>query len=595
MKKNETLHIYTRVSTRIQEDDGTSLDTQRDLGVKKAENLEMKSKLWNEGAASSHHEDLLNRPKLMELMNEVENGLVKHLFVFNNDRLSRNEITQQTIKIALQRNGVVLYTKDGQFDLTNPTDKLFKTVLDGIASYDNALRTERSRLGKIEKVKQGYWFGGAPPFGYQIVDKKLELHPEESKWVKKMFRWYYDGKSIIWIKSQLDKNGVLARRGNLFATGSITRLFRNTHHIGHYTWTDRKSGETLTVPCPPIVDKTVWDEIQKRRNAKLSRKQQSNRTRNFYLLRDLMVCDECGSNMSGRIYEPAKNNFYYCPSKQRNWKNGVLPEGKKWKRGKVGQHGCTMVRSLNIPITDQFVWDTVIDTVSNSSILKQGFKEEVLQNKFKGDKENERLIGNLKQKDAALKRRLKQVQSDLADVETDIRLKRLDSDYDGEVFALIRSKLVAELKRVKDGIEQTRITVKELGNQKKWLDWVEKYGDNLRLKNDLSKEDKKDYLEGLIERIGVRLDKETNDHHLDITFRMGLVDDEIQYVDTNDRSVGYTVVEGDKGAEIVISKGEVERMHTEKRVSRRWYSKKKAVGGLMPSHTIQPKASITVE
>ena len=149
----ETLHIYCRVSTRVQED-GTSLDMQKDLGRQKAKQLGMKPKVWNEGAASSYHEDLLNRPKLMELMNEVETGSVKHLFVFNNDRLSRNEITQQTIKIALQRNDVVLYTRDGQFDLTNPSDKLFKTVLDGIAAYDNALRAERSRLGKVAKVKK---------------------------------------------------------------------------------------------------------------------------------------------------------------------------------------------------------------------------------------------------------------------------------------------------------------------------------------------------------------------------------------------------------------------------------------------------------
>ena len=37
----ETLHIYTRVSTRIQED-GTSLDTQRDLGKKKAKESKAK-------------------------------------------------------------------------------------------------------------------------------------------------------------------------------------------------------------------------------------------------------------------------------------------------------------------------------------------------------------------------------------------------------------------------------------------------------------------------------------------------------------------------------------------------------------------------
>ena len=76
--------------------------------------------MWNEGAASSHHEDLVNRPVLVQLLQEIEQGEVKHLFVFNNDRLSRNEDTQFVIKSALKKNDVVLYTKDGQFDLNNP-------------------------------------------------------------------------------------------------------------------------------------------------------------------------------------------------------------------------------------------------------------------------------------------------------------------------------------------------------------------------------------------------------------------------------------------------------------------------------------------
>ena len=77
----ETLHIYTRISSRSQED-GTSLETQTDLGIEKSKDLGMKYKLWNEGTQSSHHEDLLNRPKIVELLQEIEDGKVKHLFVF---------------------------------------------------------------------------------------------------------------------------------------------------------------------------------------------------------------------------------------------------------------------------------------------------------------------------------------------------------------------------------------------------------------------------------------------------------------------------------------------------------------------------------
>ena len=76
---DQVLHIYCRVSTRIQETDGTSLETQQDLGIKKAKELGFKHKLWNEGAKSSHHEDITARPILSALLTDIRDGKVKHL------------------------------------------------------------------------------------------------------------------------------------------------------------------------------------------------------------------------------------------------------------------------------------------------------------------------------------------------------------------------------------------------------------------------------------------------------------------------------------------------------------------------------------
>jgi hypothetical protein len=47
MKKQEILHIYTRVSTGIQEEEGTSLDTQLEEGIKRSKKLDMGYKHWN--------------------------------------------------------------------------------------------------------------------------------------------------------------------------------------------------------------------------------------------------------------------------------------------------------------------------------------------------------------------------------------------------------------------------------------------------------------------------------------------------------------------------------------------------------------------
>ncbi len=205
-----------------------------------------------------------------------------------------------------------------------------------------------------------------------------------------------------------------------------------------------------------------------------------------------MFCGECGSQMSGRIHEIRNERVYFCPRKTRNWKKGIIPEKQKWQRGKVGDHGCGMTRSLNIPLTDKFVWDLVLRTVADSSTLKEGFKEEILKSKFASDADTERELRNLRTKSNRLKKEYQQIQSSIADVETNHLMQR----YDEEVYAKIKSNLDAELRTKKDEIEQNRIRIKEVGNERRWLDWVENYADRVDSLKDFSKEEKRSILRG---------------------------------------------------------------------------------------------------
>ena len=98
---NNILHIYTRVSSTAQQEEGTSLENQKQLGIKKASELGFDYRLWNEGGQSSFFDDLKNRPALVSLLTMIESGVVKHLFVYNADRLSRNQQTWAVIRYKL--------------------------------------------------------------------------------------------------------------------------------------------------------------------------------------------------------------------------------------------------------------------------------------------------------------------------------------------------------------------------------------------------------------------------------------------------------------------------------------------------------------
>ena len=85
----DVLHIYTRVSSSIQVE-GTSLKTQKEIGINLANQLNMDFEVHNDGGRSSANDDLRNRPVMLELLRLMDKGKVKHLFVYNTDRLSRN-------------------------------------------------------------------------------------------------------------------------------------------------------------------------------------------------------------------------------------------------------------------------------------------------------------------------------------------------------------------------------------------------------------------------------------------------------------------------------------------------------------------------
>lgn len=410
----ETLHIYTRVSTMAQQEDGTSLDSQKKMGIQKAEAIGLGYKVWNEGGASSKYENLENRPVLLNLLSEIKAGNVKHLWVYNNDRLSRNEITAQTIRMALQKNGVTLYTQDGKFDLNNPQDKLIKTIFDGLAQFDNALRTERTRIGKLNRVKEGRWMGGPAPYGYKIENKKLVLCPEESTWIKKIYEWYSAGKSTEWIKSELDKNGILSRRKKLWSLGSIRKILHNTHPIGHYTYTDSKTEETIKCECPPIISKALWGQCEQRRQKINERKSQINRTKRFYLLRDLLYCGHCGKHMSGRIREVKNEYLYYCPHREREWVKSAPKPHEKWKRN----NGCDMNRSLNITATDNLIKKEIGTEIFFSKIVEKYEELYGSGSKSKEEDSSKKDITTLKNRKKKFEQELETTIKNLVELET---------------------------------------------------------------------------------------------------------------------------------------------------------------------------------
>ncbi len=545
MKNKEKLHCYFRVSSKVQEE-GASLDVQEMRGKQIAKERGLEFEPYMEGSASSNSEDLDKRPQLAKLLLGIREGKVKHLFAWDMDRLSRNKRVSSLILMEMEENQTKLYTDNGVVDTSIRDDMLMLEIKRLFASHDNALRTTRMKQSKLYRIKKdGIWGGGQLPYGYTTKDKKLFPDKEESKWVKKMFDWYYDGKQIIWIKKQLDKNNVVARRGGLFSTGSIMRLYKNTHYVGHYRHTDKDTGEVIELNCPKIVNETIWNKVQEKVKRNKERfKQTAKTTKNFYLIRHLLYCEHCNTAMRGRIQKYSNINYYYCPKKQKDWKQGKLKTEQKWVRGKIGEHGCDNVRSVNITLLDQFVCSKVRETLSNSTQLKEIFKKEILKDKQVGNKdsfEHERLIRVEKTRKSHLEKQVEELRSSLADIETNIILGDIK---DEKLSEQIKKNVISKFTDTKEKLKQSRQKIKQLEDENSWIDWLSKYHDKFLDWEKFSKEELQDALNQFVDKIMVRFDQENNEHIINIKFKLPLVKDKIKYKDPDDKGKGYSVRKG---------------------------------------------------
>lgn len=543
---NKTLHIYTRVSTSAQANDGTSLKTQHQLGQKKAKELKFTDRLWNDGGMSSNHEDMADRPKLLALFEAIKRGEVKHLWVYDQSRISRKDNVASIFRYECMKGGVTLYTKDGQFDLANPQDRFMKVILDGMGEFENSIRAERTRLGKLNRVREGFWFGGPAPFGYKIVDKKLVPEKSEAVWVRKIFTETIKGTTTLGIKRLLDSKGVLPRRKKgTWSIGSIQALIKNTHYKGSYEHHDKKSDEIIKIDCPAIVDEKTWMAVQQLKARKTSRVSQQNRTTHFYLLRDFMVCGHCGLKMAGRTNKSKNEHHYYCRHKERKW---VTEGGSKtpWKRGE----SCGLDRSLNVPETDELVWNSVKEVHKNSSILREEVKWKILE-------ENQAPLRHTESDLKVLERQLKhlqKMQKQSVDAEANLLHGFATGEIKKGVYDLAVKRVADDLHNLEVKIANLELQIKGGTENRKWIDWMKIYSKKLDNLNDLTDVERREYLKGLVESIVVNYDRENNQHQLTIHFCHPIVGDGIKWTDPENRKLGYKVKNGRKIKTITFKK-----------------------------------------
>ena len=204
--------------------------------------------------------------------------------------------------------------------------------------------------------------------------------------------------------------------------------------------------------------------------------------------------------------------------------------------------------------TDKLIVDRIKGVVGNSSLLKEKFKKEILDKKFIDSKQINQQKTNLEKSIKGLDQQLKTNLESISQVEVNHMLKKIETKR----YKVISKLLEEELVNLEDKKNSLIQEIDDLDNQKEWVEWISKYGD------DISKRFNKptsDLIQGLVDKIIVspvmgetRDGKETQRGHIfKIKFKLPIVNDGIKYKDQKNKSNGYSIVDGDK--ETIVDQG----------------------------------------
>lgn len=225
---------YCRVST---DTDGQleSLETQirhYEAFVRANPEWEYAGIYYDEGISGTKTE---KRRELLRMIADCENGNIDFIVTKSISRFARNTTDCLELVRKLQNLGIFIFFEKENINTMDSKGEVMLTIMASLAQQESQSLSQNVKLGLQYRYQQGEiqvncnWF-----LGYaKDENKHLVIVPEEAEIVKRIYREYLEGASMLKIARGLEADGILNGAGReKWHTSNISTILRNEKYIG---------------------------------------------------------------------------------------------------------------------------------------------------------------------------------------------------------------------------------------------------------------------------------------------------------------------------------------------------------------------------
>lgn len=532
------VYTYTRVSTAMQID-GYSLDAQKARMKAYADFNDYQIVGEYEDAGKSG-KSIEGRASFCRMMDDIKAGKdgISYVLVFKLSRFGRNAADVLSTLQIMQDFGVNLICVEDGIDSSKDAGKLMISVLSAVAEIERENIRVQTMEGRIQKAREGRWNGGFAPYGYRLVDGRLEINEEEAPAIRTIFDQYVNTNiGTTGLAKYLENHGIhkIQRQNGknpLFASSTIQKILKNPVYCGkiafgrrrtekvkgtrnEYKLVEQESYLLVDGLHEGLVSEEVWQAAQVKMKATAQKYELVSRrkTDRVHLLSSIVKCPVCGAGMYGnksikkRPDGTKYKDFYYYGCKHRGMQRG---------------YKCTYSKQIQEEVLDGAVAEVISKLVSNPKFAA------MMQEKINMKVDTTAI----EQEIAVYEKQLRQYYSTKSRLMDEID----NLDPDDRHFISRKSDLDDRLYKMYDKIEDAENSLMDARAKKQAIEADKITGDNIykilicfdKLYATMSEAERRKLVEILIDEVQIYPERQPNGQWLkSIRFKLPIIDHDL--------------------------------------------------------------------
>lgn len=266
----EKAAIYVRLSKEDEQKDkesaSKSIENQKNILLQYAKSHDFE--IYDFYCDDDYSGLYLERPEFTRLLSDASKYCFTTILAKSQSRLSRNmEHTEYLLHDLFPSMNIRFIGVVDGVDTFQKSGKKARQINALVNEWYSEDLSESIRAVYRRKMQMGEYLGAYAPYGYRKSKDnthQLEIVEEEARWVRQIYQWYLEGKSITEIQALLNKHNVSTPSVRLkrtsdgsWSASTIKKILSNETYTGAVVQgkSERKSFKDKTLRYKP---KEVW-------------------------------------------------------------------------------------------------------------------------------------------------------------------------------------------------------------------------------------------------------------------------------------------------------------------------------------------------